>query len=402
MVCRNPIRIRYFDAHLARVAQRMMSTHPVSKSPLLTPSEPYPAPTSPNLAERPRPAISVQATSNDQYGGLAAMRQQVSHPPVLKSGMVSGCSIQWLNHYINSGHDGARALACAISQGIAEGSLQLGNPKAQSARRAQYGKCVEMPDGSATVLANFQPLKDGQFKLLNAYMRSAAGRIMIAPNRNGNRVAASAVSASSGPVAAAEHRPTANLSFPPSPSVVARPEFSKKVRKSIHRVVDQLPKWEQKAARDTIESKLGMTPEDQHTILLQQLIADLSGKRSDSKPTIICEWASKATLETAMAGWDLRSSSARTLEANLAKLRANPEFKHAFQAIVALMPDSQSRRLILQTTAIGNAYRSVLFNRVFRDPRGPLIAIKDILNRIKTLPAHRRYAEIKAFIPPGN
>ncbi|MBN3847606.1 hypothetical protein G3N58_12315 [Paraburkholderia sp. Ac-20342] len=196
--------------------------------------------------------------------------------------------------------------------------------------------------------------------------------------------------------------PVAGSSSQPLQPVVALPAFSPSISRGITQIVNELPRWEQQAARAEIETKLRSMPADEQQTLLMHLNTRLSGKASDTKPAVIRNWAATDSVATVIEGRDMRTDRERELQTALADQNSNPDFRISRDEVLGMLRGAQRRAAMhigIGPYGTGTHYVSVLYWRVFRDSRGPVAAINDIRDLIAPLNEQQRYQAIKDWIP---
>ncbi|NRO99414.1 hypothetical protein GWC77_26380 [Paraburkholderia sp. NMBU_R16] len=128
----------------------------------------------------------------------------------------------------------------------------------------------------------------------------------------------------------------------------------------------------------------------------------LHGASSNRKGEIIKRWGETATIDSAMEGRDMRTSHDRTLQNRLAIQEMNSDFTVPRDEILDRLKDYKERHTVAQKSVFANSqgYTSPLYRRVFRDHRGPVVAIKEIRDLIAPLPENRCYQAILDWQPP--
>jgi hypothetical protein len=149
-----------------------------------------------------------------------------------------------------------------------------------------------------------------------------------------------------------------------------------------------------------IEGKLRAISSDEQEqfILISALRNQIHGMASADMGNAITTWAQTISVDRAKEGRDLRSATERELQERLFQWKDDPSFGGPLREVLGMLPLSLRQRTSTITVVDGN-YGSVLFRRVFKDPRGPVNAINAIRNILVTLNENQRYQAIHNWNP---
>lgn len=344
-----------------------------------------PAPRAAENTSLPTPTADQPALR--RLTNVSAAQRPVTRPHFLGPGSVRATSIEWLQWYLGpDAQQDERVLAQAIINACGDRSLRLGRSEAQTNERARYGKRLE---GSLTLVADFHPVEHGQFGLLSAGLWDSDARRL--------KAFISASSVMRLPVSAAVSETTQ--------PVAAQRVFTEVIRQSIASIVgQQFQRWDQPDVKTLIERKLGSESAQDHQLLLQTLTNRLSGQMSEAKLGVVQVWADEKNLtDAALATRDTRHPAVRTLEERLETFLNNPDFLEPQSKVFGLLtPDSRNscRKRTASANETGTAYyRSPLYGRIFKDKRGPIVALEEIYELIHPMLEELRHKAILDWTP---
>lgn len=358
-------------------------------APSSAPWEQYSSTPAPQAAENTSlPTPTADQPALHRLTHVSAGQRPVTRPHFLGPGSVRATSTGWLQRYLlgPDAQQDERVLAQAIVNACGDRSLRLGRWEAQTNERARYGKQLE---GSLTLVADFRPVEHGQFGLLSAGLWDSDARRL--------RAFISASSAMRPPFSAA-------VSETAQP-VAAQRIFTEVIRQSIGSLVgQQFQRWDQQDVKTLIERKLGSESAQDHQLLLQTLTNRLSGQTSEAKLDVVQVWADEKNLtDAALATRDTRHPAVRSLEERLERFLNNPAFLEPQSKVFALLtPDSRNscRKSTASANETGTAYyRSPLYGRIFKDKRGPIVALEEIYELIHPMQEVLRHQAILDWTP---
>jgi hypothetical protein len=149
-----------------------------------------------------------------------------------------------------------------------------------------------------------------------------------------------------------------------------------------------------------IEGKLRAISSDEQEqfILISALRNQIHGMASADMGNAITTWAQTISVDRAKEGRDLRSATERELQERVSQWKSDPSFNEPLGEVLRMLPYA-ARRDAASIYVIHGNYSSVLFKRVFKDPRGPVNAINAIRNILVTLNENQRYQAIWNWDP---
>lgn len=340
---------------------------------------------------------------SDHLGGREANNRpaaatSASTAEPLSMAQIHRASMAWLNAYSASASKADSDLARAVISGIQEGTLQVGNPAAQSKERAQYGKHVALPGGgSASLVINLAIRSDGLLELFSAAMRDTFTKKRTAISAQATAIPINVGGATTAPtlVIPSVQIPTQTQTQKTlhTDSIAARPELSRQITKHIDEIANSLTfSSERDTAQNQIVAKLSALPSDQHVRLILVLKTQLSNCNASAKARTIGIWAEDATVERIAERSDMRTPRERELQDVIDTLKNNPAFNSPLQEIFSMFSNYVQRKRSSTTNIMkGAVHASPLFSRVMADTRGPLVAIQDIRDHLLTVNDAHRY-----------
>ena len=322
---------------------------------------------------------SLYSSDNLENAATGNVASTSHYPPQLYRSRINDASLLWVKDYKNSADPAEVNIATTALKAIESNALSLGNPKAQSEKKAQYGANLrDSEEKYCTLLANFRPNRTGDFNLTFLAMLDAETRekIELMPPR---------------PTIESADQETYDKNESLATVGKQQDEKNKSLlignKKTIKILVSSLNKWEQKPCLELIKQKLHTIPLSQQQLLLQSLTVRLSNMNAAEKRPSIEQWAKSETADKVLERRDQRSLKTKQLQDKLSNHLKDPQFLELHDEICNSLPLEQ-RSHIRCIKIASDKFASPLYSRVFSGTQPPIDnmrSIKDCMNQSASL-----------------